>query len=108
MLIIRWITREHVGYKICANYNDISKFLVSSIFDHDWWLRNAFYSWVIQTICIKKDSKKNALIPKEQYEILLGNIIEAQNSEKKTQNQYYLLQKYDILMCGDVQKNRRE
>ena len=57
----------------------------------------------MQTLCIKTDSKKSALIPKEQYEILLGNIKEAQNSEKKTQNQCYLLQKYEILMCGEVQ-----
>ena len=31
----------------------------------------------------EKDSKKSALIPKEQYYILLENIIEAQNSQKK-------------------------
>ena len=62
-----------------------------------------FYSPAVQTICIK-DSKTSALNPKEPYEILLGNIIEAQNSERVTHNQYYLLQMYDILMCGDVRK----
>ena len=35
---------------------------------------------------------------------MLGNIIEAQNSERKTRNQYNLLQKYDILMYCDVPK----
>ena len=52
----------------------------------------------------KKYSRKCALIPKEQYKKLINDINNAKTVEKKNRIHYYLLQKYDVLTCGDVQK----
>ena len=72
-------------------------------------IESQFTNELFSQFSSKQDAKKSALIPKEQYETLIGEIIEAKNAPKKSRNQLYLVKKYDkkyeILTCGDVQKN---
>ena len=67
-------------------------------------LETRFTAGLFRQYASKQTVKKVLSFQRSNMNFLLGNIIEAQNSEKKTQNQYYLLQKYEILMCGHVRK----
>ena len=47
---------------------------------------------------------KCILLPKEEYIKTVGDLLEATQTPKKTLRQFYLLKKYELLQCGDVQK----
>jgi hypothetical protein len=50
--------------------------------------------------------KKSVLIPKDEYFTLVDEVKEAEKETgtSKTWRQYYLLKRYQILICGDVEK----
>ncbi|XP_041347573.1 KRAB-A domain-containing protein 2-like [Gigantopelta aegis] len=47
---------------------------------------------------------KCILLPKEEYIKTVGELLEATQAPKKSRRQFYLLKKYKLLQCGDVQK----
>ena len=49
---------------------------------------------------------KSVLIPKDEYFTLVDEVKEAEKvtGTSKTWRQYYILKRYQILMCGDVEK----
>ena len=50
------------------------------------------------------EGNKRVLIPKEDYCKTISELKEVSSCSKKTSHQYYLLKKYEILKCGDVEK----
>ena len=51
-----------------------------------------------------QDTKKSQLLTKSAYENFLTEIQEAKLAVQKTNRQRLVLRKYDVLVCGDVQK----
>ncbi|XP_041357862.1 KRAB-A domain-containing protein 2-like [Gigantopelta aegis] len=47
---------------------------------------------------------KCILLPKDEYIKTVGELLEATQAPKKSPRQFYLLKKYELLQCGDVQK----
>ncbi|XP_041346801.1 KRAB-A domain-containing protein 2-like [Gigantopelta aegis] len=47
---------------------------------------------------------KCILLPKDEYIKIVGELLEATQAPKKSPRQFYLLKKYELLQCGDVQK----
>ena len=50
-----------------------------------------------------KDNKR-VLLPKEEYQNIISQLLEATATTKKSPHQYYLLKKYEVLECGYVKK----
>ena len=50
------------------------------------------------------EGNKRVLIPKEDYCKTISELKKASSCSKKTSHQYYLLKKYEIIKCGDVEK----
>ena len=67
-------------------------------------MQNRFTTELLKSLSSIQDRQKSALITKEEYELLISDIIEAKQANSKTNHQYYLLRKFDVLVCGDVQK----
>ncbi|XP_041357602.1 KRAB-A domain-containing protein 2-like [Gigantopelta aegis] len=47
---------------------------------------------------------KCILLPKDEYIKTVGELLEATQAPKKSPRKFYLLKKYELLQCGDVQK----
>lgn len=64
-----------------------------------------FTTELFKALNSKKDGVKSMLMSREKYVQLLNEIKEAKNQKSvKTNHQYGLLRKYDVLTCGDVEK----
>ncbi|XP_071083993.1 KRAB-A domain-containing protein 2-like [Haliotis cracherodii] len=50
------------------------------------------------------EENTRVLIPKELYLESINNLLEASITTKKTPHHHYLLKKYEVLKCGDVDK----
>ena len=51
------------------------------------------------------DECENYLIPKTKYYIMVSDLkIASDDPHKHVRQNYYLLSKYEILLCGDVEK----
>ena len=48
------------------------------------------------------------MIPKEEYNKTVGEVLEATQAPKKSPRQFFLLKKYELHQCGDVQKLTRK
>ncbi|XP_041356808.1 KRAB-A domain-containing protein 2-like [Gigantopelta aegis] len=49
-------------------------------------------------------ANKCILLPKDEYIKTVGELLEATQAPKKSPRQFYLITKYELLQCGDVQK----
>ena len=47
---------------------------------------------------------KCILLPKEEYIKTVGELLEATQAPTKSQRQFFLLKKYELLQCGEVQE----
>ena len=62
---------------------------------------------MLKLICIIHHcygENKCILLPKEEYIKTVGELLEATQAPKKSPRQFYLLKKYELLQCGDIQK----
>ena len=50
------------------------------------------------------EENKCILLPKDEYIKTVAELLEATQEPKKLPRQCYLLKKYELLQCGDVQK----
>ncbi|XP_046572549.1 KRAB-A domain-containing protein 2-like [Haliotis rubra] len=50
------------------------------------------------------ETNKRDLIPKEEYNKIISDLLEASNTSKKTPHQFYLFKKYEVLQCGDINR----
>ena len=50
------------------------------------------------------EENKLVLLPKEEYQNIISQLLEATATTKKTPHKYYLLEKYEVLECGYVEK----
>ena len=51
------------------------------------------------------DECKKYLIPKTKYYMMMSDLkMASEDPHKKVRQNYYLLSKYEILLCGDVEK----
>ena len=48
--------------------------------------------------------KKSVLFEKEEYFNLMQELKDSSSAKAKTPRQYYILKKYEILLCGDTEK----
>src|ERR1044071_1199213 len=65
-------------------------------------IENTFREQVEQ---LHNSSKKNGLLSKDEYFNLIEELKVAASSDKlKTRRQYYILKRYEVLRCGDVEK----
>ncbi|XP_046553714.1 KRAB-A domain-containing protein 2-like [Haliotis rubra] len=50
------------------------------------------------------ETNKRVLIPKEEYYKIISDLLEVSKTSKKTPHQYYILKKYEVLQCGDINR----
>ena len=67
-------------------------------------MQNRFTTELLKSLSSMQDRKKSALITKEEYELHISSIIDAKQANSKTNHQHYFLRKFDVLVCGAVQK----
>ena len=54
------------------------------------------------------EETKRVLLPEEECQDIINQLLEATATTKKTQHQYYLLKKYEVLEGGYVKKHIRK
>ena len=52
----------------------------------------------------KQADARSILLTKDEYYVLIEDVKEAAKTKKKTNRQYYLIGRYAVLQCGDVEK----
>jgi transposase InsO family protein len=57
-----------------------------------------------QLLAIYNSTKKSVLMKKDDYFSLIEELRNASKEESKTPRQYYIIKKFQILQCGDVEK----
>ena len=57
-----------------------------------------------RSLCTSYGDNKCILLPKEEYIKTVVQLLAATQATKKSPRQFYLLKKYELLQCGDVQK----
>ena len=57
-----------------------------------------------QILQLHTGDKKSVLFEKDQYFSLLQELKDASSAKTKTPRQYYIVRKYDILVCGNTEK----
>ena len=79
-------------------------FIKYPLFKMDSNMENRFKDELFKIYENKQDTKKSQLLTKSDYENFLTEILEAKLAIQKTNRQRLVLKKYDVLVCGDVQK----
>jgi hypothetical protein len=57
-----------------------------------------------QLLELYNSGKKTVMFKKEEYFSVIDELKNAVNAKSKTPRQYYILKKYEILQCGDIEK----